>query len=163
MKLIRVAQFLLVGTGNPILAVQMGLPVPTRRNCATAVSRRTARLLRVNTVCQSTGTFVNSQQILVKQIWHILTFKWFCPMDLSKGIFFYFCKQCINPDQTPQNTSSLFIYRAGFCFANLHQTKLAPPKFNIVLSKGISRIFANGVDSYQNAESDQGHHCLRQK
>ena len=28
-----------------------------------------------------------------------------------------------DPDQTQQNAASLFIYSAGFCFANLDQTK----------------------------------------
>ena len=79
-------------------------------------------------------------------------------MDLSKDIF-WDLENNVDPDQKPLNEASLFIYSAGFCFANL-QTKLTLPKFKIVLSKGILRTFANGADSDQNAESDLGHHCL---
>ena len=39
----------------------------------------------------------------------------------------------------------------------IKQNKLTPPKFKIVLTKGILWTFANGVDSDQNAESDPGH------
>ena len=68
----------------------------------------------------------------------------------------------VDSDQTPQNAASLLLYSVGFCFANLHQTKLTPAKFKIiVLFKGILRAFVNGVDSDQNTESDQGHHFLR--
>ena len=82
-------------------------------------------------------------------------------MDLSKGILGTLANN-VDPDHTPQNLASLFIYSAGFCCANLHQTKQNwhPLNFKIVLSKGILRTFANDVDSDQNAETDQGHHCL---
>ena len=41
--------------------------------------------IKVNTVCQSTGMFVNLQKI--KLIWHPLSFKWICPkacLDIGK-------------------------------------------------------------------------------
>ena len=83
-------------------------------------------------------------------------------MDLSEGIFGTVANS-VDPDQTPQNAASPFIYSAGFWFCKLtsNKTKLTPPKFKIVLSKAILRTFANGLDSDQNTESDQGHHCLR--
>ena len=82
----------------------------------------------------------------------------------------------------PQNAASLFTYSADFFyfyflfFAILQKNKtkqkkkkkkkkkkLKSPKFKMNLSKGILRTFANDADPDkrpQNADSDQGQHCL---
>ena len=44
-----------------------------------------------------------------------------------------------------------FIYFFYFFFFTSNKTKLTPPIFKIVLSKGILRTFANAIDSDQNA------------
>ena len=50
--------------------------------------------------------------------------------------------------------------RILFCKLTSNKTKVTPSEFKIVLFKGIFWTFANGVNSDQKAESDQGHHCL---
>ena len=97
-------------------------------------------MLRVNTVSQSTRTFVNLQQI--KQTWLPLTFKLICPMDLSNCIFGTLANS-VDPDRTPKNAACLFIYSAGFfflfCKLTSNKTNLTPLKFKTILFKDIWR------------------------
>ena len=132
-----------VNKGHAVSSCEKGQPY------LSSADRRTTRLLRVNTVCQSTGTFVNLQQINLTP----LNFQ----MILSNGSvqrhFLVFGKDAEHGVTAHLQCMILF------CKLISNKTRLTPPKFKIVLSKSILRTFANGVYSDQN--TDQGHHYLR--